>query len=94
MPSFDRNTTGKEVVETFAATLEGKTGKVRESQKPGDTLIYITVVITGPSEKSIGAEVIGAQILPVIAELTGTHVMHRLNGFPSPFARVGPRCFC
>jgi len=57
MPSFDRNTTGKEVVETFAATLEGKTGKVRESQKPGDTLIYITVVITGPSEKSIGAEI-------------------------------------
>jgi len=40
MPSFDRNTTGKEVVETFAATLEGK-----------------TVVITGPSEKSIGAEI-------------------------------------
>ena len=57
MPSFDRNTTGKEVVEAFASTLEGKTGKVRERQKPGDTLTYITVVITGPSTKSIGAEI-------------------------------------
>ncbi|PVH84908.1 NAD(P)-binding protein [Cadophora sp. DSE1049] len=40
MPSFDCNTTGKEVVEAFASTLEGK-----------------TVVITGPSKKSIGAEI-------------------------------------
>ncbi|KUJ20989.1 NAD(P)-binding protein [Mollisia scopiformis] len=40
MPSFDRSTTGKEVVETFAENLKGK-----------------TVVITGPSFKSIGAEI-------------------------------------
>lgn len=40
MPSFNRSTTGKEVVETFADTLKGK-----------------TVVITGPSFKSIGAEI-------------------------------------
>ncbi|KAH7336129.1 hypothetical protein BKA65DRAFT_527065 [Rhexocercosporidium sp. MPI-PUGE-AT-0058] len=40
MPSFDRNTTGKEVVAAFASTLEGK-----------------TILITGPSSNSIGAEI-------------------------------------
>ncbi|KAH9224792.1 hypothetical protein DL95DRAFT_473426 [Leptodontidium sp. 2 PMI_412] len=39
MTSFNRDTTGKEVVQAFASTLKGK-----------------TILITGPSIKSIGAE--------------------------------------
>ncbi|KAL5317363.1 hypothetical protein ACEPPN_014458 [Leptodophora sp. 'Broadleaf-Isolate-01'] len=39
MTSFNRDTTGKEVVQAFASTLRGK-----------------TILITGPSIKSIGAE--------------------------------------